>query len=154
MWHTIRVSLFWQQFFLSIPIFSEYFAQNLAIVLIIKMFFFLVYLQLLSMHDCCIRVIHNMVAALSLDIFLWAYVDLILFMTILFEYFYLCNANRLSHNSQTAIFPNFTFPQNLFFAFSLVFSQNFLGKVGTALHTIKGCCFKQKMCFNYFLSFS
>jgi len=106
-------SNFFQQFFLSIP---EYFAQNLAIFLIIKMFF-LVYLQLLSMHDCCIRVIHNMVAALSLDIFLWAYIDLTLFMNILFEYFYLCYANMLSHNSQTAIFPNFTFPQNLFLAF-------------------------------------
>jgi len=53
-----------------------------------------VYLQLLSMHDCCIRVIHNMVTALLeyLDLFVVfpeAYIDLILFVTILVEYLHL-----------------------------------------------------------------
>ena len=62
-----------------------------------KKIFFLLYLELLSMHDCCIRVIHNMVTALLeyLDlvaIFLEANVDLILFLTILVEYLHLCNA--------------------------------------------------------------
>ena len=33
--------------------------------------FFLVYLQLLSMHDCCIRVIRNMVTALLEFLDLW-----------------------------------------------------------------------------------
>ena len=53
-----------QQFFFSLPIF-------LNILLIIwlfsnhyAIFFSLVYLRLLSMHDCCIRKIHNMVTAL------------------------------------------------------------------------------------------
>ena len=60
--------------------------------------FFLVYLQLFSMHDCCIRVIHNMVTALLEYLDLLAvfpeayYVDLILFVTILVEYLHLCNA--------------------------------------------------------------
>ena len=58
---------------------------------------FLVYLQLLSIHDCCIRVIHNTVTVLLehldlLAVFPEAYVDLILFVTILVEYFLLCNA--------------------------------------------------------------
>ena len=53
---------------------------------------FLMYLQLLSMHDCCIRVIHNMVTALLeyldlLAVFPEAYV---LFVTVIVEY--LCNA--------------------------------------------------------------
>ena len=79
-----------QQFF-----FLTYFAHYLAIFLLIKVF--LVYLQLLSMHDCCIRVIHNMVTVLleHLDIlagFPEAYVDVILFVTILVEYLHLHNA--------------------------------------------------------------
>ena len=57
----------------------------------------MVYLQPLSMHDCCIRVIHNMVTALLdyldlLAIFPESYVDLILFVTIVVEYLHLCNA--------------------------------------------------------------
>jgi len=56
-----------------------------------------VYLQLLSMHDCCIRVIHNMVTALLeylelLSVFQKYNVDLILFVSILVEYLYLFNA--------------------------------------------------------------
>jgi len=56
-----------------------------------------VYLQLLSMCDCCIRVIHNIVTAILeyldlLAVFPEAYVDLILFVTILVEYLYLFNA--------------------------------------------------------------
>ena len=53
------------------------------------------YLQLLSMHDCCIRVIHNMVTALLEYLDLLAvfpeayYVNLILFVIILVH---LCNA--------------------------------------------------------------
>ena len=48
------------------------------------------YLQLLSMHDCCIRVIHNTVTALLeyLDLiadFPEVHVDLIQFVTILVE---------------------------------------------------------------------
>ena len=55
------------------------------------------YLQLLSMHDCSIRVIHNIVTALLeyldlLAVFSKAYVDLILPVTILVEYLYLRNA--------------------------------------------------------------
>ena len=55
------------------------------------------YLQLLSMQDCCIRVIYNMVTALLeyldlLAVFPEVYVDLILFVTILVEYLHLCNA--------------------------------------------------------------
>ena len=55
------------------------------------------YLQLLSMCDCCIRVIHNIVTAILeyldlLAVFPEAYVDLILFVTILVEYLYLFNA--------------------------------------------------------------
>jgi len=58
-----------------------------------------VYLQLLSMHDCCIRVIHNMVTALLeylnlLAVFPEAYVDLILFVAILVEYLHLFNAKE------------------------------------------------------------
>ena len=52
-----------QQFFFFLTYFVQYFAHYLAIFLLIKGFF-LVYLPLLSMHDCCIRVIHNMVTAL------------------------------------------------------------------------------------------
>ena len=53
--------------------------------------FFLVYLQLLSMYDCSIRVIYNMVTAPLeylnlLAVIPEAYVDLILFVTILVEY--------------------------------------------------------------------
>jgi len=56
-----------------------------------------VHLQLLSMYDCCIRVIHNIVTALLeyldlLAVFPEAYVDLILFVTIVVEYLHLCNA--------------------------------------------------------------
>jgi len=59
--------------------------------------FFLVYLQFLSMHDCCIRVIYNMVTALLeyldlLVVFPEEHVDLILFVTILVEYLHLSNA--------------------------------------------------------------
>ena len=59
--------------------------------------FFLLYLQLLRMHDCCIRVIHNMVTALLeyldlLAVFPEARVDLILFVTIVVEYVHLCKA--------------------------------------------------------------
>jgi len=59
--------------------------------------FFLVYLQLLSMHEWCIRVLHNIVTALLeyldlLAVFPEAYVDFILFVTILVEYLHLCNA--------------------------------------------------------------
>ena len=48
------------------------------------------YLQLLSIHNCCIKVIHNMVTALLeylnlIAVFPEAYVDLILFVTILVE---------------------------------------------------------------------
>ena len=55
------------------------------------------YLQLLSMHDYCIRVNYNMMTALLeyldlLVVFPEAYVDLILSVTILVEYFHLCNA--------------------------------------------------------------
>ena len=53
------------------------------------------YLQLLSMYDYFIRVIHNMMIALLeyldlLAVFPEAYVDLILFGTILVEYLHLC----------------------------------------------------------------
>jgi len=62
-----------------------------------------VYLQLLSMHDCCIRVIHNGVTALLeyldlLAVFPEAYVDLILFVTILVDF---AMQKRLSYSSQT-----------------------------------------------------
>ena len=55
------------------------------------------YLQLLSMHDCCVKIIHNMVTALLeyldlLAVFPEAHVDLILFVTILVKYLHLCNA--------------------------------------------------------------
>ena len=51
------------------------------------------YLQLLGMHDCCIRVIRNIMIALLeylnlLAVFPEAYVDLILLVTILVEYLY------------------------------------------------------------------
>ena len=47
----------------------------------------------MSMHDYYIRVIHNTVTALEhLDLLAEAYVDLILFVTILVENFHLCNA--------------------------------------------------------------
>ena len=73
--------------------FAQYLAHYLAIFLLIKGFF-LLYLQLLSMRDCCIRVIHNMVTALLeyhnlLAVFPEAHVDLILFVTILVEYVHL-----------------------------------------------------------------
>jgi len=60
------------------------------------------------MHDCCIRVIHSMVTALLeyldlLTVFREAYVDLILFVTILVEYHHFCKQNRLSYSSQTPI---------------------------------------------------
>ena len=50
------------------------------------------------MHDCCIRVIHNLATSLLeylnlLAVFPEACVDLILFVTILVEYLHLCNAN-------------------------------------------------------------
>jgi len=58
-----------------------------------------VHLQLLSMHDCYIRVFHNMVTTLLEYLDLLAvfqehnyHVDLILFVTILVEYLHLCNA--------------------------------------------------------------
>ena len=54
---------FFPAIFFFAYLFSQSFAHNLTIFLII-MHFFLVYLQLLSMHDCCIRVIHNTVTAL------------------------------------------------------------------------------------------
>ena len=44
--------------FFSCNYFTQYFAHYLAIFLLIKGFF-LMHLQLLSMHDCCIRVIHS-----------------------------------------------------------------------------------------------
>ena len=85
-----------QQFFFFLTYFAQYFAHYPAIFLLIKGFF-LVYLQLLSMHDCSIRVIHYMVTALLdyldlLAVFPVAHVDLILFVTILVEYLHLCNA--------------------------------------------------------------
>ena len=48
-----------QQFFFSY-LFCSIFCSLSSNFLVIKRFF-LVYLQLLSMHDCCIRVIYNMV---------------------------------------------------------------------------------------------
>jgi len=56
-----------------------------------------VYLQLLSIRDCCIRVIYNMVTALLkyldlLSVFQKHNVDVILLVTILVEYLHLCNA--------------------------------------------------------------
>ena len=59
--------------------------------------FFLVYLQLLSMHDCCIRVIHNMMTALLeylnlIAVFPEAYIDLILFFYCFSRDLHLCNA--------------------------------------------------------------
>ena len=49
------------------------------------------------MHDCCIRVIHNMVTALLeyldlLTVFPEAHVDLFLFVAIVVDYVHLCNA--------------------------------------------------------------
>jgi len=75
--------------------------------------FLLVYLQLLSMHDCCIRVLHNIVIALLeyldlLAVFPEACVDLILFVTNVVEYLHLSNSKKaIRHSSQTTIFPNF-----------------------------------------------
>jgi len=62
------ILLFFPPIFLSsnsffLTYFAQYFAHYLVIFFNHKRFF-LVYLQLLSMHDCCIRVIHNMVTAL------------------------------------------------------------------------------------------
>jgi len=87
---------FYPAILLFFTYFAQYFAHYLAIFLLIQGFF-LVYLQLLSMHDCCIRVIHNMVTALLeyldlIAVFPVAYVVIILFATILVEYFHLCNA--------------------------------------------------------------
>ena len=81
--------------FYSYLYFAQYLAHYQAIFLLIKVF--LVYLQLLSILDCCIRVIHNMVTALLeyldlLAVFPEAHVDIILFMTILVECLHLCNA--------------------------------------------------------------
>ena len=53
--------------------FAQYFAHYLAIFLLIKDFF-LVYLQLLSMHDCYIRAVHNMVTALLEYLFLFLFI--------------------------------------------------------------------------------
>ena len=74
--------------------------------------FLLVYLQLLIIHDCCIRVIHNMVTALLehlnlLAVFPEAYFNLILFVTILVSISNFAMQNKLSYSSQTPIFPEF-----------------------------------------------
>ena len=111
-----------QQFFYFCSIFcssSRYFSTHKR--------FFLVHLQLLSMYDCCIRVIHNMVTALleyvsrSFSCFPEVYVELILFVTIL---------TVLRH----PFFQFFTyFSGILLFAFSLLFSKKIAGKIGAAL---------------------
>ena len=59
----ILLLFFFPAILLFLTYFAQYFAHYLAMFLLI-IGFFLVYLQLLSMHDCCIKVIHNMVTAL------------------------------------------------------------------------------------------
>ena len=52
-------------FFFHLFSFQQFFFSYLFCSILCSLSsFFLVYLQLLSMHDCCIRVIHNMVTAL------------------------------------------------------------------------------------------
>jgi len=92
------------------------------------------------MHDCFIRVIHNIVTALLeyldlSDAFPEAYVDLILFLTILVEYLHLCNAKLVKLQFSDTHFSNFS-PIFLEFCSLLLasyFSKKIAGKIGAAL---------------------
>ena len=113
--------------FFFLTYFAQYFAHYLAIFSAHKRFF-LVYLQLLSMYDCCIRVIHNMVTALLeyldlLAVFPKTYVDLILLVTSLVEYLHLCNGKLAKLQFSDTHFSKFSpiFPEFCSLLFSLLF---------------------------------
>jgi len=90
--------IFFPAILFFLPIFAQYFAHYLTIFLLIKGFSWCISKFWARMTACCIRVIHNMVTALLEYLDLLAvfpeayYVNLILFVTILIEYFHLCNA--------------------------------------------------------------
>ena len=97
---------------------------------------FLVYLQLLRIHDCCIRVIHNMVTALL------EYLNLLsVSKSCLWLFFWSISnfamPNRSIYRFQTTIFQNFTYSRISFFAFSFLFFQKYCWK---------NCC-SLKLCF-------
>ena len=103
--------------------------------------FFLLYLQLLSMHDCCIRVIHNMVTALLeyldlLAVFPEAHVDLILFVIIVVGYVHLYSSHWDTH------FSNFSpiFLEVCSLLLASYFSKKFAGKIGAALFALSCVC--------------
>ena len=69
-----------------------------------------------------------------LAVFPEAYVDLILFVTILIQCLHLFNAKyRLSYSSQTPIFP--IYPEFCSLLLASYFSKKFAGKIGAALST-------------------
>ena len=88
----INRAAFFHLFFFP-AIYLTYFAQYFAQIYTYKRIF-LVYFQLLSMHDYCANVIHNLATALleylhPLAVFPEAHVN---FVTILVEHLHLCNA--------------------------------------------------------------
>ena len=133
------ILLFFHLFFFQAILFSYLFC-SLSSYFSTHKKFFLVYLQLLSMHDCCIRVIHNMVTALLEYLDLLAvfqkhnYVDLILLVTILVEYLHLCNAKWAKLQFSDTHFSNFSpiFPEFYSLLLASYFSKKFAAKSAQA----------------------
>ena len=91
------------------------------------------------MHDCCIRVIHNLVTALLeyldlLAFFPEAHVNLILFVTILVEHVHLCNAKWAKLQFSDTHFSNFSpiFPEFYSLLLASYFSKKFAAKSAQA----------------------